>query len=91
MPYNVRKVHYNFYIVLLNLTRHAREVHTISQKIVFSDEVARIMSTKFEGFGQSSMHLDVYTVAIDNFSLNGNFRTAIIILHTLKMERKGWT
>jgi len=49
------------------------------------------MSTKFEGFGQSSMHLDVYTVAIDNFSLNGNFRTAIIILHTLKMERKGWT
>jgi hypothetical protein len=37
------------------------------------------------------MRLDVHAVAIDNFSLNGNFRTAIIILDTRKMERKGWT
>jgi len=68
-----------------------RKVHRISQKIVFSDGVARILSTKFEDFGQNRMRLDVHTVAVDNFSLNGNFRTALIILHTCKMERKGWT
>lgn len=61
------------------------------KKIVFSDGVARILSTKFENFGQNPMRLEVHAVAIDNFSLNGNFRTAIIILDTRKMERKGWT
>jgi hypothetical protein len=70
---------------------YARKVHRISHKIVFSDGVARILSTKFEDLGQNPMCLDMHTVAIDNFSLNGNFRTAIIILHARKMERKGWT
>ena len=61
------------------------------RKSFFSDGVARITSTKCEGDGQGPMLLDVHTVAIDNFSLNGNFRTAIIILHTRKMERKELT
>jgi len=90
VPYNVHKARYNFNIVVLNLTMRAKFTEFL-KKIVFSDGVARILSTKFENFGQNPMRLEVHAVAIDNFSLNGNFRTAIIILDTRKMERKGWT